>query len=256
MPADVPSKLLEPRRGGRVTDRRAWSCLDRCRRKLGLRDLPLPIPVDEWIESPLGIRFGFDDLSHLGNHVLGAAFVEEREILIDQRVLDHDGRYRFTCAHELGHLTLHRTVRSRFLESSMDVSLSADRYERQADRFAASFLMPLPMLERVIVEALDERKLKRIECVYELMQPTVESEWLWRYRVLPAVTKRFGVSVSAAMYRCADVQPLITDTKPLLPRRLFDRLFQRATNDDDVTAVQVVDGVPQHRDLFTPGGSP
>ena len=218
MTTEVPTKLFKPRRGGRVTDRRAWNCLERCRRILGLKQLPLPIPVEEWIESPLGIRFGFGDLSHLGDGVLGAAFVREREILIDERVLDHDGRYRFTCAHELGHIVLHQSVGRRFLERGLDVTFSSNRYERQADRFAAAFLLPLPRLERLVVEALAERSLKRADCVYMLMQPTTESEWLWRYCVLPKLTTCFGVSLSAAIYRCADLQTQITKPHRLLPR--------------------------------------
>ena len=57
MSAVQPAKLLEPRRGGRQTDQRAWSTLERCRTRLSLEELPLPIPVEEWIEGPLGIQF-------------------------------------------------------------------------------------------------------------------------------------------------------------------------------------------------------
>ena len=234
-----------------MTDRRAWTSLERCRRKLGLQRLPLPIPVEEWIESPLGIRFGFADLSYLGDNVLGAAFIQEREILIDERVLEHDGRFRFTCAHELGHMTLHRSIDKPFLERGLDVTFSMDRYERQADRFAAAFLMPLPSLERTIIEALDERKLKRADCVYELMHATAESEWLWRYRVLPKLTKRYGISLSAAIYRCADLQTKISAPQQLLPRTLIPRLLQRAGKGDDVAFVEVDNGVPRYRNLFS-----
>jgi Zn-dependent peptidase ImmA (M78 family) len=251
MVAGTPAKLLEPRRGGRTTDRRAWACLERCRRKLALKRLPLPIPVEEWIESPLGIRFGFQDLSDLGENVLGAAYLQDREILIDERVLEHDGRFRFTCAHELGHIVLHRSVSDCFLEASLDVTYSRNRYERQADCFAAAFLMPLPSLERTIIESLDERGLKRADCVYELMHATPESEWLWRYRVLPTLTKTYGVSLSAAVYRCTDLQASISEPAQLLPRALVPRLLQRARHGDDVNLVEIDDGVPRYRDLFT-----
>jgi hypothetical protein len=56
MLSEQPARLLEPRRGGRQTDQRAWSTLERCRSKLGLEVFPLPIPVEEWIEGPLGIQ--------------------------------------------------------------------------------------------------------------------------------------------------------------------------------------------------------
>jgi len=153
----VPTKYFEPRRGRRQIDQRAWNCLERCRKKLGLETIPLPVPVEDWIEGPLGIQFGFSDLSHLGDDVLGAAFVTEREIQIDERVLEHEGRFRFTCAHELGHLMLHKNVRSVFQESlGLGLFDSNDRYERQADRFAAAFLMPVPLLEQELMALCDE----------------------------------------------------------------------------------------------------
>ncbi len=247
----LPSKLLEPCWGRRQTEQRAWTTIMRCQTKLKLEDITLPVPVEEWIEGPLGIRLGYEDLSHLGDDVLGAAFCEEREIIIDEQVLAHEGRCRFTCAHELGHVIMHGRVRKQFHDTKADVTFSPDRYERQADRFAAAFLMPLPHLERVIVGSFDECQLKRTTCMHELMQVTAESEWLWRYRVLPAITREFTVSLSAAVFRCAEVQPRIRHTKQLLPRRLVKRLLQPAEAQDTVTAVQVVDGRPQYRDLFT-----
>lgn len=246
-----PSKLLDPCWGRRQTEQRAWTTIMRCRTKLKLDEVTLPIPVEDWIEGPLGIQLGYTDLSRLGDQVLGAAFCEEREILIDEQVLTHEGRCRFTCAHELGHLIMHRRVRRQFHDTKADVTLSSDKYERQADRFAAAFLMPLPQLERVIVRSFDERQLKRATCMHELMHVTAESEWLWRYRVLPAITREFTVSLSAAVFRCAEVQPRISHTKPLMPRRLIQRLLQPAEAEDSVAAVRVVDGRPQHRDLFT-----
>ena len=129
MPAELPSKVFEPCRGRRQIDRRAWNTLERCRKKLGLDRLPLPIPVEDWIEGPLGIQFGFSNLAHLGEDVLGAAYVTEREIVIDERVLEHQGRFRFTCAHELGHLTLHKNVRSTWEETAaVGMYTSPDRY--------------------------------------------------------------------------------------------------------------------------------
>jgi Zn-dependent peptidase ImmA (M78 family) len=254
MSAVQPAKLLEPCRGGRQTTQRAWTTLERCRRRLSLEELPLPIPVEEWIEGPLGIQFGFSDLSHLGDGVLGAAFFDGPEIMIDEQVLEHEGRCRFTCAHELGHVVMHKRVRDSFHDTKADVTFSTNKYERQADCFAAAFLMPLPPLERVIVRSFDDRRLKRATCMYELMQSTAESEWLWRYRVLPAITRAFNVSLSAAAFRCAEIQPRITNPQPLMPRRLIRRMLVPAKPDDNVTAVQVIDGRPQYRDLFTVEG--
>jgi Zn-dependent peptidase ImmA (M78 family) len=54
---------------------------------------------------------------------------------------DHERR-NWTCAHELGHWAMHRYMQSDFASSSDEHSL----YEREANAFAASLLMP----ERVV----------------------------------------------------------------------------------------------------------
>jgi len=250
--ASLPAKYLEPRRGRRQIDQRAWACLDRCRKKLGLESIPLPIPVEDWIEGPLGIQFGFSDLSHLGDDVLGAAYVYEREILIDERVLQHEGRFRFTCAHELGHVILHKNVRDLFQESqNVGMFDSTDRYERQADQFAAAFLMPTPLLENELISVCDEAGLKRAEAVITLMRPTLESEWLWRKHVLPRITRRFGVSVTSAIYRFGDVELKVQNTRELLPREFAQELLQPTEDPHKFDSVQVENGVPVQRDLFT-----
>lgn len=223
MPRPATGRIFEPCPGRRIIDRPAWSCLERCRRRLGLDEIPLPVPVEEWIEGPLDIRFGFTDLSYLGPDILGVAFVADREILVDDRVLQDEGRYRFTCAHELGHLVLDRNAKSVFHKlAALDPFDSPDRYERQADRFAAAFLMPVPRMERALIRILDTRRLERRKAVVQLMQPTRESEWLWRKVVLPEFTRCFAVSLPAAVHRFNDLQPKLPQAWPLPPRELVE----------------------------------
>jgi hypothetical protein len=244
--------VLEPTRGRRVINARAWDCLERCRRKLKLSEVPLPVPVESWIEEPLGIRLGFEDLSGLGPEVLGAAFVTEREIVIDPRGLNHEGRLRFTCAHELGHVMLHRRVRGVFHENSNIGSfISPDRYERQADRFAAAFLMPVPLLERELLRVLKERKLRCSKAVIEMMQDTKESRWLWRTVVLPEIAKRFAVSFTAAVYRFHDVQPKMRYPRPLMPRPFIEPLLKGASGNGSSASIWSETGIASTRVLFS-----
>ena len=219
---------------------------------LRLTQIPIPIPVDQWIEAPLGIQFGFADLAHLGEGTLGAAFVQDREILIDERVLQHQGRFRFTCAHELGHLLLHRKVRGVFHENVHQPDWdSLITFERQADRFAAAFLMPVPLLERELIRALDEHGLKRAKAILELTQETEESEWLWRTIVLPAITTRFDVSLSAAIHRFADLKPKLPEAGPLLSRDLSEILLKPTIDSALLNSVWIEEGVAVHRELFS-----
>ncbi len=251
MPELKRANVFEPRYGRRQIETRALTCLERCRKKLALDEVPVPIPVEEWIEGPLGIRFGITDLSYLGEDVLGAAFVKEREILIDERVTQHEGRCRFTCAHELGHLTLHAKDRSVFHETENEGPGSPGKLEREADRFAAAFLVPLPLLERELARLYDQHGMDRARCTLELMQSTLESEWLWRKRVLPMITRRFEISLSAAVYRCCEIQPLISNAKPLLRQSMVDRLLRPTAADANLDSIEIVDGIPKHCDLFS-----
>jgi len=251
MSVKLPTRVFDPSYGRRVIERRAWSCLQRCRKSLGLDQIPLPIPVEQWIESPLGFHFGFADLSYLGEGVLGATFIREREILIDEGVTDHEGRCRFTCAHELGHMLLHDKVRTEFHETNDLGPGSNDVVEREADRFAAAFLMPLPLVEAEIVKVFDDCRMDRVQCTWELMQTTRESEWMWRKLLLPVLTRRFGVSLSTAINRCNDIEPRIPSPRPLLPAEFMEVLLHRSARGDELDAIRLSNGVPQYADLFT-----
>jgi Zn-dependent peptidase ImmA (M78 family) len=87
-------------------------------------------------------------------------------------------RQRFTIAHELGHLVLHKEQRlhvdSRFpiaLRSELS-SLAIDDGEIEANQFAAELLMPIEFLEKDIRRIPDELALdeaiKRLAAQYEV----------------------------------------------------------------------------------------
>jgi hypothetical protein len=121
----------------------------------------LPVPVEEILESYLGLDLEFGDLKEqLGvPDVLGATWVNERRVVIDQS-LDptenprQEGRYRFTIAHELGHWELHRHLFEEISGQGMlfhDDPLPSivcrtrskkEPIEWQADAFAGYLLMP------------------------------------------------------------------------------------------------------------------
>lgn len=60
-------------------------------------------------------------------------------------------RHRFTCAHELGHLVLHR-----------DVVPGDLRQEREADMFAAEFLTPISEIEPLLPTTMNLARLSRL----------------------------------------------------------------------------------------------
>lgn len=106
----------------------------------------LPVPV-EVIADKLGVlvrrqRFEADDVSGLLLREPGEAPI------IGVNASNASVRQRFTVAHELGHLVLHkgkrlvvdRAVRVNFRDSVS--SLATDREEMEANAFAAGLLMP------------------------------------------------------------------------------------------------------------------
>ncbi|MFN0135699.1 MAG: ImmA/IrrE family metallo-endopeptidase [Phycisphaerae bacterium] len=220
-------KLFEPTSGGKLIERKARRTLSYCLHKLGLSEIPLPVPVDRWIETAFDIRFGITDLSHLGPRVLGASFLREREMLIAEHALSNEGRYRFTCAHELAHFVLHEHVRDQFTDDREPEIVFDDEIEREADRFAAAFLMPVNFFEHEVVLIAKEIGADPHGCLTELMMPSEQSMRLWQNIFVPALSRRFAVSKTATLIRAHSLQLIGPDPRTLLPMRHFYDLLPK-----------------------------
>lgn len=201
----------------RRVERAAWNAIVRCTRAKKLAMLPLPIPVETWIEGPLKIKFGVVDLSALGPNVLGVSRPKLREILVSQSIADQEARFRFTAAHELGHVLLHSKLRDEFRESA-DRDYVERRIEREADRFAAAFLMPLPTLCTEITRVCQANGAEPDSVLAGTSAGDPASRRVFGSIVLPHVTRRFGVSLSAAAHRFSDVA--FATGQPALPREV------------------------------------
>jgi len=139
---------------------------------------PAPIPVDDIMERVYDLTLEFHIIRKNGR-ILGETIFEDTEIpiyephnnegykvipvkagtvIIDARLLDegNDGRYRFTCAHELAHWVIDRKYFMQIGETAALTSETADvmrksiaissntsaMIERQANRMASRILMP------------------------------------------------------------------------------------------------------------------
>lgn len=189
----------------RRVERAAWSAITRCLRARKLESVPLPIPVEEWIEGPLGIRFGIADLSHLGSQTLGRARPQDREIEISELLVNDEPRFRFTAAHELGHVVLHSKVTEEFREED-DRDFYDKAIEREADRFAAAFLIPIPSLCAELAAAASGAGLDVHDLLRGVRRGEAPHRLAFRTRVLPTLASRFGVSLTAAAYRFSDIE--------------------------------------------------
>jgi Zn-dependent peptidase ImmA (M78 family) len=67
-----------------------------------------------------------------------------------------DGRQRFTIAHELYHLYFHEEI-GKFV-CSMDMSITKDPIEKEADQFASYFIVPYEALRDFITLKLGKKK--------------------------------------------------------------------------------------------------
>jgi Zn-dependent peptidase ImmA (M78 family) len=150
---------------------RAQELLDR----LGLRSLPIPV---EKIAKSLGALVRF---SPLDQELSGMIFVKDGSPIIGVNSLHHPNRQRFTIAHELAHLELHRDLISSEVHVDkqfpvlMRDSVSAtgtELIEIEANNFAAALLMP---------KALLEEALARIE--FDIEDPSPLDEMAKRFRV-------------------------------------------------------------------------
>jgi len=151
--------------------------------RLGLKSAPTPV---EKVAKALGaqIRFApFDD------ELSGMVFVKDGVPIIGVNSLHHPNRQRFTIAHELGHLELHREM----ITSSVHVdkefpalmrdaksATGTEQIEIEANQFASALLMPQSLIEEALAGA----------------QFDIENDG-----PIEQLAKRFRVSKQALQYR-------------------------------------------------------
>jgi len=161
--------------------------------RLGLDSGEPPIDVDDLAEERAGLDVQeHSDLRSLvgspGGPLSGLLLPASDRIYVDAVEAQRSpGRRRFTIAHELGHWYLHRAggdarfCRSEDVGGSAAELRAARRIEAEANRFAAALLMPESLVRRDAPAC--------------------------RYSV-PALARRFGVSVAAMQVRLEALQLL------------------------------------------------
>jgi Zn-dependent peptidase ImmA (M78 family) len=139
-----------------------------------LLESPAPIPVEAIMEQVYGLKLDYQHIRRNGR-VLGQIVFEnsmipvyEREggegyklipveagtVIIDMSLIksDSEGRYRFTCAHELCHRIIHRDFfaargGTAAMTETANHSEVEKTVERQANRMASYLLMPKGTVE-------------------------------------------------------------------------------------------------------------
>lgn len=145
--------------------------LDRFARVTG-RQPTFPIDIEEMVEIMEKIVVDYFDDSHpdFDADVLGAYDFTNDKLFIRQEI-EHEGRRRFTWAHEYGHVVLHRphfmqgvleffdSSHNRVVQLHRGDDRATNKLEWQANAFASHMLMPTALVRMFLSgrTALDDK---------------------------------------------------------------------------------------------------
>jgi len=202
----------------RRVERKAWDVFRICFEAKKLSVIPMPVPVEEWIEGPLEIRFTIANLTELGTNVLGQAIARPPEIKVSHTLVNQEARFRFTAAHELGHLFLHTKIAADFRDTT-DGDFLEQKIEREADRFAAAFLMPIPALCIEYPRLASKAGRESLALLESVAAGNEQATAVFRESIAPHLARRFGVAQSTAIRRFGDVL-LPTGARALPPETI------------------------------------
>jgi len=146
----------------------------------------LPIDVES-LASELGIKIieeNFDD------DIAGLLYSKESKSFIGININHHENRKRFTIGHEIGHyVLLHHKLNSgihvdskSFIFRRTNNNTDDEIKEKEANKFAASLLMPAKLLKKFIEE--EEIDLNDELDIYRLSTKIKVSEQALTYRLL------------------------------------------------------------------------
>ena len=151
--------------------------------ELGITTFPVPL---EKIARHLGAQLRF---SPLDEELSGMVFVKDGVPIIGINSLHHPNRQRFTIAHEIAHLCLHRDHITNNVHVDKDFPVSVlrrdamaaegtERLEIQANQFAAALLMPRKLLAQMMAAAQtdieDEPPLEEWAKKFKVSKATLE----------------------------------------------------------------------------------
>ncbi|UGY05759.1 ImmA/IrrE family metallo-endopeptidase [Bradyrhizobium quebecense] len=153
--------------------------------KLGVKSPPVPI---DRLAKALGVRIEYTPFD---DELSGMAFMRDGKPVIGVNSSHHPNRQRFTIAHELAHVVLHRSKLEatvlidkgkNFIPRDATSAKGIDPFEMQANAFASEVLMPERLIRQVLAESSRDIQ---------------DDDWLI------SIANRFRVSLAALQYRLA-----------------------------------------------------
>lgn len=151
----------------------------------------LPVPVEE-IAAKLGAAVVYEAMDR---GVSGLLVRDAESTVIGVNSTHADVRQRFSIAHEIGHLVLHRgrpmVVDHVRLNLRDERSSTATDYEEiQANAFAAELLMPQDLVLRALRDIDPERSGSEARLVADLAHVFAVSEQAMEYRLVNLGVRR------------------------------------------------------------------
>jgi len=151
------------------------------REELGITSIPVPV---ERIARALGAQIRY---SPLDDEISGMIFMRDGSPIIGVNSLHHVHRQRFTIAHEIAHLKLHREQLAasihvdktfRILHRDEKAAMGTDQVEIAANQFAAALLVPRSILDAEFkgktFDIDDERPLEALSKKLRVSKQTLE----------------------------------------------------------------------------------
>ena len=122
--------------------------------------------ICQYIASKYKIRF---EEQLLDLKLFGKTDFQKNIIVINSRLKHDEHRYRFTIAHEIGHLLLHRKLHSNFEETEISQNIiykeklsSKVKMEYQANLFAEHLLMPYESFKLAFAYFLTKENITKV----------------------------------------------------------------------------------------------
>lgn len=149
--------------------------------KQGIQTAPIPV---EKLAKALGAKIRF---SPLDEELSGMIFIKDGVPIIGVNSMHHPNRQRFTIAHELGHLMMHRDhltsevhvdKQFRVLMRDSVASTGTELIEIEANKFAAELLLPSFLIDELLTTGAfdidDEAPLDALAKKFRVSKQTLE----------------------------------------------------------------------------------
>ncbi len=173
--------------------------------------------LTRFLEPKYNVTFEYDLLED--ENYLGKIEFDPLAIKISNKSRVDKNRWRFTLAHEIGHLILHSPLLKERLEEKNDTestlalkysstNKNSERLEIQANLFASYLLLPENILMPVMDEMFMEYRIHR-KCLYLDSQPVNQQQV---FEILSRLSVLFEASIESIKIRLMKLNLLIDKT--------------------------------------------